>query len=388
MSDENFLTLDSKNANILLVDDEESNLKLLTRILQSAGYQNIVATRDPRQTLPLLQEHRSDLLLLDLNMPHMNGYEVMDLLKSQITSDEQPPILILTAQSMQDYRQRALDSGARDYVTKPFDIEELLSRVRNLLEVHCAQKFMRNQNHILEDMVEARTRALQDADQKLRESRLQVVRRLGRAAEYRDNETGLHIIRMSKIAALLGQAAGMDEESANLLLNASPMHDIGKIGIPDHILLKPGRFEPEEWEIMKTHAQIGADILAEDDSDLLRMAREIALTHHEKWDGSGYPNGLQGEAIPLVGRITALADVFDALTSERPYKKAWSIDDAVALIKSESGKHFEPTLVEHFLQQLPGILEIRDEYAEPEYLENEPSAEKDQSIQDRRSSAQ
>lgn len=387
MPNEHSLVLNSKRANILLVDDEEANLKLLTRILQSAGYQNIVATRDARQTLPLLQEHHSDLILLDLNMPHMNGYEVMDQLRTQIDPERQPPILVLTAQNMQDFRQRALDSGARDYVTKPFDIQELLSRVRNLLDVHCAQKFMRNQNHILEEMVETRTRALQDAHQKLRESRLQVVRRLGRAAEYRDNETGLHIIRMSKIAALLGQAAGMDDDSANLLLNASPMHDIGKIGIPDHILLKPGKFEPEEWEIMKTHAQIGADILAEDDSDLLRMAREIALTHHEKWDGSGYPNGLRGEAIPLVGRITALADVFDALTSVRPYKKAWSVEDAVSLIQSESGKHFDPSLVEHFLRQLPEILDIRDKYAEPDTTQKHAAAEQDASRQNRGNNA-
>ena len=361
----NLLAMDDKNANILLVDDEEANVKLLARILQSAGYQNIVFTQDSRQTLPLLQEHHSDLLLLDLNMPYMDGYEVMDQIKTQLNPDDQPPILVLTAQSMQDSRQRALDNGARDYVTKPFDIQELLSRVRNLLEVHCAQKFMRNQNHLLEEMVEARTRDLQAAHQKLHESRLQVVRRLGRAAEYRDNETGLHIIRMSKIAALLGQAAGMSEIEANLLLNASPMHDIGKIGIPDQILLKPGKLDPEEWAIMQTHAQIGANILAEDDSELLCMAREIALTHHEKWDGSGYPNGLVGETIPLVGRVTALADVFDALTSERPYKKAWSTEDAVALITSESGKHFDPVLVTHFLKLLPKINDIRIQYAEP-----------------------
>jgi len=362
----NALALDSKNANILLVDDEEANIKLLERTLHSAGYQNIISTQDSRQALPLLRTHNCDLLLLDLNMPHLDGYGVMEQIKAQFSLEEYPAILVLTAQSMQDSRQRALDNGARDYVTKPFNIQELLSRVRNLLEVHCAQKFIRNQNYLLEEMVEARTRDLQTAHQKLRESRLQVVRRLGRAAEYRDNETGLHIIRMSKIATLLGQSAGMNETEAHLLLNASPMHDIGKIGIPDHILLKPGKLDPEEWEIMKTHAQIGANILAEDDSELLCMAREIALTHHEKWDGSGYPNGLQGDDIPLVGRVTALADVFDALTSQRPYKKAWSNEDAVALIMSESGKHFDPMLITHFHKLLPEIFQIRDQYAEPE----------------------
>jgi putative two-component system response regulator len=366
MHDNNILAMNSKNANILIVDDEQANTKLLERILHSAGYPNIRSTQDSLQVLPLLQAQSSDLLLLDLNMPNMDGYQVMEQIKSQLSADEQPPILVLTAQSLQDSRQRALDNGARDYVTKPFDIKELLSRVRNLLEVHCAQKFMRNQNQLLEEMVEARTHDLQEAHQKLRDSRLQVVRRLGRAAEYRDNETGLHIIRMSKISALLGTAAGMSEDEVNLLLNASPMHDIGKIGIPDHILLKPGKLDPEEWKTMQTHAQIGANILAEDDSELLCMAREIALTHHEKWDGSGYPNGLKGEAIPLVGRITALADVFDALTSERPYKKAWDVKDAVDLIQSENGKHFDPSLVTHFLSLLPKITDIRDEYAEPE----------------------
>jgi putative two-component system response regulator len=381
MSDDSILALDNKNASILLVDDEESNLKLLARILQSAGYKNVIATQDSRNTLSLIQENHSDLLLLDLNMPHMDGYAVMEQIKNQIDTGTMPAILVLTAQNTQDFRQRALDNGARDYVTKPFDIQELLSRVRNLLDVHCAQKFMRNQNLILEEMVQTRTKALQDAHQKLRDSRLQVVRRLGRAAEYRDNETGLHIIRMSNIAALLGQAAGMDEYSSNLLLNASPMHDIGKIGIPDHILLKPGKLDPEEWDIMKTHAQIGADILAEDDSDLLCMARDIALTHHEKWDGSGYPNSLQGEKIPLVGRVTALADVFDALTSERPYKKAWPVDDAVRLITEESGKHFDPALVEHFMKLLPEIIDIRDKYAEPTSAQQDEPSQRYQTLQ-------
>ena len=193
-----------------------------------------------------------------------------------------------------------------------------------------------------------------------------MVWRLGRAAEYRDNETGLHIIRMSQMAAVLARAYGMDEGPADLLLVASPMHDIGKLGIPDNILLKPGKLDAEEWEIMKTHAQIGADILSGGSSDLMIMAHDIALTHHEKWDGSGYPNGLKGEDIPLVGRINAVADVFDALTSERPYKKAWSVEKALELIDSEKGKHFEPRLVELLHEKLPRILSIKQKYGEPE----------------------
>ena len=356
---------DLKNATILMVDDEEVNLRLLETILANSGYSSLVSTKDPRDVLKLYRANDVDLILLDINMPYMDGYEVMEQLHA-LEGDELPPIMMLTAQSMQEFRQRALDNGARDYVTKPFDAKELLSRVRNLLEVQLAHKYMRNQNDILEQRVKERTLELEKAHQAIHESRLQIVRRLGLAAEYKDEETGYHIIRMSKIAALLGKQSGLDDEQCDLILNAAPMHDIGKIGIPDHILRKPGKFEPDEWEIMKTHAQIGADILSGDNSPLLVMARDIAISHHEKWDGSGYPHGLKGEAIPLVGRITALADVFDALTSVRPYKKAWSTEDAVALIQEQKGKHFDPTLVEHFLEVLDEVIVIKEEYAEPE----------------------
>ena len=352
------LNVEPINANILIVDDEPANVLLLKKILEAKGYRNIITTYDPTQTLPLYREHKSDLILLDINMPKMDGYEVMQQLSDKL-NNKLPPILVLTAQHTQDFRQRALDSGALDYVTKPFNAEELLSRVHNLLSIEMANKYMRVQNKILEKKVAERTAELHD-------TRLQVVRRLGLAAEYRDNETGLHIIRMSKIAVVIAKAAGMDDEQCDLLLNAAPMHDIGKIGIADHILLKPGKFEPEEWQEMQKHAQIGADILSGDDSELMRMAHEIALTHHEKWNGKGYPNALKGEDIPLVGRITAIADVFDALTSVRPYKKAWTVEDAVNLIKEESGQHFEPRLVDCMLENLDQIIQIKDKYAEPE----------------------
>ena len=366
MSDnKTILTGGIQSANILVVDDERANVKLMERILASKGYSHVTSTLEPRDVRAIFLAQDIDLIILDLNMPHMDGYQVMEELQG-LEDTHIPPILVLTAQNTPEHRQRALDGGGSDYVTKPFDANEVLSRVRNLLEVQQAHKFMRKQNELLDQKVQERTEALQLAHHQLQDTQLQIVRRLGRAAEYRDNETGLHIIRMSKIAELLGRAAGMSEEETELMLNAAPMHDIGKIGIPDNILLKPGRFEPGEWEIMKTHAQIGADILSGDESELLTMAREIALTHHEKWDGSGYPNGLKGEDIPLVGRVTALADVFDALTSERPYKKAWPVEKAVNLIKDETGKHFDPQLVEHFLNLLTEITEIRDKYAEPE----------------------
>lgn len=352
----NELVTESLKANILIVDDEPVNIMLLEKILATRGYSNIVSTTDPTQTLPLYLEHKSDLILLDINMPVMDGYAVMEQLNAEVGKNL-VPILVLTAQHTQSFRQRALDNGALDYVTKPFNAEELLSRVHNMLEVQMAHKYMRHQNEILEQKVQERTKAIHH-------TRLQVVHRLGRAAEYRDEETGLHIIRMSKMATVIAKEAGFDDKQCDLLLNAAPMHDIGKIGIPDHILLKPGKFEPEEWKIMQTHAQIGADILSGDDSKLMIMAHDIALTHHEKWNGKGYPNGLKGEDIPFVGRVTALADVFDALTSKRPYKEEWPIEKAVNLIKEESGEHFDPQLVEAFLAKLPEIIEIKEKYAE------------------------
>jgi len=349
--------LDVRRADILLVDDETVNLKLLQRSLEALGYARLTSLSDPRAVLPHYEKHRPDLVVLDLNMPGMNGFEIMGKLRA-LEKDDMPPVLILTAQHAQEDRVRALRNGAQDYITKPFSIEELSARVRNLLQAQLNRKMIRGRNLQLEQRVCERTRELYD-------TRLQIVRRLGRAAEYRDNETGLHIVRMSKISALLGDAVGMGRESCELLLNASPMHDIGKIGIPDHILLKPGRFEPDEWEIMKSHTTIGADILSGDDSDILNMAREIAFTHHEKWDGSGYPRGLQGENIPLEGRIVAVADVFDALTSERPYKRAWPIEDALDFVRSQRGQHFDPQLVDLFMENLPAVLEIRNRFAEP-----------------------
>jgi putative two-component system response regulator len=200
----------------------------------------------------------------------------------------------------------------------------------------------------------------------IRETRLAIVQRLGRASEYKDNETGMHVIRMSHYSRIIARAAGFSEHEADDLLNAAPMHDVGKIGIPDSIIRKPGKLDADEWREMQRHAEIGAEIIGHDASSLLQMARRIALYHHEKWDGSGYPEGLKGEAIPIEARIVAIADVFDALTSVRPYKKAWTVDDAVNLIVSESGKHFDPTLVSVFVQEIPAILEIKARWVETE----------------------
>jgi len=358
--------MEIKSSKILVVDDEPVNLRLVEKILQNAGYQQVELVGDSRDVVNKYLQQESDLILLDLNMPNLDGYEVMQKLQA-LNQEVLAPIMVLTAQQSRDFRIRALDMGARDFICKPFDQVELLARVRNLLQAHRFELSLHARKDELELLVQERTRELHD-------TRLQIVRKLGRAAEFRDNETGNHIIRMSKIAALLAQASGMNEYECDLLLNAAPMHDIGKIGIPDKILLKQGKFEPDEWEIMKTHTLIGADILAGDNSEVMKMAQSIALTHHEKWDGTGYPSGLAGEDIPLVGRITAIADVFDALTSERPYKCAWPISNAIAYITDNAGSHFDPDLATKFLGMMPQIQRIIDEYSDPADLIDQQQA--------------
>ncbi|MBT7942413.1 MAG: response regulator [Alphaproteobacteria bacterium] len=349
---------DTKNlsARILIVDDLADNVELLEMMLMAAGYTNITSTTDPTQVLDLYRKWRYDLILLDLRMPVMDGFAIMEALTSAIKNDYLP-ILVLTAERETDVRQRALESGAKDFLSKPFDNTEVLNRIANMLDVRAHFNDRRWQTEIVEAEVRRRTEELQ-------ETRLEVIRRLGRAAEYRDNETGMHVIRMSKYCERLALAAGLGDEHATIILNASPMHDVGKIGVPDKVLLKPGPLDDEEWKIMRSHTEMGADIIGGHDSDLMRMARLIALTHHEKWDGSGYPKGLQGTDIPIEGRICAVSDVFDALTSVRPYKKAWTVDEAVKLINEEAGKHFDPDLIGLFNEVLPELQEIRDQFAD------------------------
>ena len=346
-----------KEAKILIVDDQPANVTLIEKMLDIDGYINVIATTDPTQVESIYLEQNSDLILLDLNMPEMDGYQV--LAKIREVDPNYPPIIVLTAQSDRESRIKALSLGARDFLAKPFDRVELMTRIRNMLEVRIMTTAMKNQNIILDGMVKERTQELND-------TRLEVIRRLGRAAEYRDDMTGFHIIRMSRYSQLLALAAGMGEAEAEMLLNASPMHDIGKIGIPDSVLMKPGKLEADEWKIMQTHVDIGVEILSGSSSALMDMAAEVAQNHHEKWDGSGYPRALSGEDIPLTGRVVAVADVFDALTTERPYKKAWPVEEATDFLKEQSGKHFEPRLVELFIEILPDILAIRDQYSESE----------------------
>jgi len=348
------ITKEILQANILIVDDEPANVKLLQKTLEHKGYQNIQATTDSRDVEQLCTETEFDAFLLDIRMPHIDGFGIMEMLSKHFVNDYMP-VLVLTAQTDRDTRLKALDSGAKDFLTKPFDQLEALTRIYNLLEVRLMHKKTRIQNIVLEEKVKQRT-------EELYETRREVINRLGLAAEYRDNETGNHIIRMSRYSQLLALEYGLSSKQAEIILNAAPMHDIGKIGIPDSVLLKPGKLDADEWKTMQTHVSIGAEILSGHPSHLMEAARIIALHHHEKWDGSGYPAGLKGESISIEGRICAIADVFDALLSERPYKKPWSIENTLALIEEQAGKHFDPQLAPLMRKILPDVLKIKDKY--------------------------
>ncbi len=320
---------------LLLVDDEAINLQVLRHTLQD-DYRLLFA-KDGYKALELVRTDRPDLILLDIMMPGLSGYDVCAALK-QDPGAASIPVIFVTALSEADNETRGLELGAVDYIGKPYHPGIVRARVRTHLSLVQAQE--------------------------LRDTRLQIIQRLGTAAEFKDNETGLHVIRMSHYARTLALAAGYSKYAADDLLHAAPMHDVGKIGIPDAILQKPGKLTEDEWVIMRQHTVIGTKIIGDHPSGLLHTAQIIAQNHHEKWDGSGYPNGLAGEAIPHVARVVAIADVFDALTSERPYKPAWSVEDAVGLIRQQSSLHFDPELVEIFLDCLPEILQIRERWAD------------------------
>jgi putative two-component system response regulator len=325
----------TRSARILAVDDEPTNLQLLRQILQDQYA--LLFAKDGQRALDLARQERPDLILLDVMMPGMTGYEVCRQLKSAAETAT-IPIIFVTALAETADELTGFEAGAVDYIMKPVSPPIVQARVRTHL-------------------------SLVRMDE-LRETRLQIVQRLGLAAEYKDNETGLHVIRMSHFARLLGLAAGMNDHQADDLLHAAPLHDVGKIGIPDRILQKQGKLDAEEWRVMQSHVTIGANIIGQHERGVLAMAHRIALSHHEKWDGSGYPSGLAAEAIPLEGRIVAVADVFDALTSVRPYKKAWSVEDALQYLRDNRRKHFDPALVDLFMTLMPAVRDIMQRWAE------------------------
>ncbi len=341
---------------ILVIDDAETHVLLVRKVLSGAGYGTVAATTRADEAAAMYTEFRPDLVMLDLHIRPYDGFQVLEELKS-LEPDSYVPVLMMTTRSDQELRMRALEAGAREFLQKPLDRLEALTRIRNMLEVRLLHNQVRAHNRALEQTVHARTR-------EIAETRLDVIRRLGRAAEYRDNETGLHIVRISLAASVLGRALGLSPAECELLMNASPMHDIGKIGIPDRILLKAGPLDEEEWAIMKRHPAIGAELLAGSASELMQMAETIALAHHEKWDGTGYPRGLHGEAIPLAARIVAVCDVFDALLSRRPYKEPWTVEDALAELGRRAGTHLDPDAVFAFETVLEEVLEIHVRYAD------------------------
>ncbi|XOZ34148.1 HD domain-containing phosphohydrolase [Halomonadaceae bacterium KBTZ08] len=322
----------SDTKTLLLVDDEPSNLQILRNIL--AEDYRLLFAKDGERALELAHSERPDMILLDVMMPGLSGHEVCATLKADPRTDAIPVIFVTSLSDVCD-EAKGFELGAVDYITKPVSAPIVRARVQNHLSLVRVDELVA--------------------------TRLAVVQRLGRAAEYKDNETGLHVIRMSHYSKLIAREAGMGETWSETLLNAAAMHDVGKIGIPDAILQKPGKLDAEEWATMQRHAEIGAEIIGEDGSELLAMAREVALCHHEKWDGSGYPRGLKGDEIPFAARIAALADVFDALTSERPYKQAWTVEEANDLIREQSGKHFDPELVDAFFRCQDQVLRVREQ---------------------------
>ncbi|WP_261904180.1 HD-GYP domain-containing protein [Vibrio fortis] len=337
----------SSKPTVLVIDDTPSNLDVLTGILKDT-YQVKVAINGHigmkiAKTVP-----QPDLILLDIMMPEIDGFEVCRQLKAQ-PNTAHIPIIFVTAKIEPEDEVKGLSLGAVDYLAKPITPEIALQRVKTHVALY-------DQQRALSSQVKEKTR-------EINLGKLETLSILGRAAEFKDNETGMHVMRMSHYCEILAKASGMTDEDAETLRDAAPMHDIGKIGIPDSVLLKPGKLDAEEWTIMQKHVEYGVEILGtQSDSKLMKMAIQVAQYHHEKWDGSGYPNRIAGEDIPLVGRIAAVADVFDALTAERPYKKAWSVDEALSLFEEQKGKHFDPRIVELLFENLPQILAVKDKF--------------------------
>lgn len=349
---------------ILVIDDETAVLRTLERILRSAGYTEVQTCSDSRRALPMFREFEPDIVLLDLRMPHLDGFAVMRQIRSRVPAEQLLPILIITGEMELEVKQRALADGATDFLTKPYDRLEAVLRVKHMLDA-------RDLTVRLDERIRERASELNTAEMAMAE-------RLALVAELRDYRGAAHAQRVGHMAFITAAALGLPDDETAMIRRAAPLHDIGKIGIPDAILLKPGPLTLEELDILKTHTSLGAKILAGSASPILQLGEEIALYHHENWDGTGYTPGLAGEAIPLAARITAVADVFDALVHERPFKEAWAVEDALRFIEEQKGRKFDPAVVAAFFRaqataDLP-IIEDTGEWNELEQLFWKPAA--------------
>ena len=340
---------------ILILDDQSISRMILEELVRSIGYDiHARSFADPIPALEWAKEHLCDLVLTDFKMPNMNGVEFTRWLR-QIPACSDVPVIVITSIEDKSIRYKALEAGATDFLNKPIDHHECRARCRNLLQLREQQVLIKDRAATLEEEVKAKTR-----DIELREK--ETLLRLARAGEYRDEETGNHVIRMAGYSSLIAEQLGVEPERCEIIRHASPMHDIGKIGIPDHILLKPGLLDPPEWETMQKHCRIGYEILKDSPSFYLKTGAVIALRHHERFDGLGYPDGLSKQEIPLEARIVAVGDVFDALRSERPYKKTWSMDQTLDYLIEQRGKHFDPDCVDAFLARMDEVIQIQDEF--------------------------
>ncbi len=340
----------------VIIDDQKTSRMILEQLMFSLESEMQVQTfSEPTKALEYVQIHEPDLVLADFKMPHMDGVDFTRRFR-RIYKDI--PLMMITGAEDKHVLYDALNAGANDYLSKPIDHHECRARCRNLLTLRKLHLVIKGRAKWLEERVGAATIEISQRE-------LETLMRLAKAGEYRDEETGFHVVRMAKYSFFIARRLGLTESDARLVEIAAPMHDLGKIGIPDHILRKAGKLDSSEFEIMKAHAAIGHEILRDSPSKYLQTGAVIALGHHERFDGTGYPNGLAGESIPLAARVVAVADVFDALTSERPYKNAWPIAEAVQYIKSQKGKHFDPNCVEAFEQEIELIITIRQTLQDP-----------------------
>jgi putative two-component system response regulator len=347
---------------ILIADDEDRNRRLMEALLLPMGYEVLKAVNG-EDAIEKAKETLPDVILMDVMMPVMDGFEAVKVLKLDEETRIIPVVMVTALREVGD-RVRALEAGADDFLSKPIDKTELRTRVQTLVKVKAHNDLLRNYQKQLEVEVARKTIQLQKTLDTLQIASLDFISRLSRAAEYKDEDTGAHIERMSRYSEIIARKICSEGKTVERILCAAPMHDVGKIGIPDKILLKPGKLDPGEWEIMKQHTTIGARILSGSRAGIVRLAEVIALTHHERWDGSGYPRGLKGARIPLVGRITAIADVFDALTTRRPYKEPFSVEKSFAIIQESKSSHFDPDVVNVFFAVQNEILAIKDKYQE------------------------